>query len=219
MAKAVDDIPASANPLKRFHVSQTADQLPDVRIRNAIYREELERQIQEKRDRERRQREFEAEEEERLEKRIQAEREKVRREMMEETERRKLQVTEDRGSSSITIIRSGQEETRRRQAVIAKRLEEIQQAAQRKKQEEAEKRKRYYLEHLYNPTSRSTSITEYYRTRPWNSRDYVHQALNLSLEEIYRNAPLHLLADVYKKLEYEKAKMREIIRSRIANED
>ncbi|CAG7833834.1 unnamed protein product [Allacma fusca] len=203
MAKAVDDIPASANPLKRFHVSQTADQLPDVRIRNAIYREELERQIQEKRDRERRQREFEAEEEERLEKRIQAEREKVRREMMEETERRKLQ----------------QEETRRRQAVIAKRLEEIQQAAQRKKQEEAEKRKRYYLEHLYNPTSRSTSITEYYRTRPWNSRDYVHQALNLSLEEIYRNAPLHLLADVYKKLEYEKAKMREIIRSRIANED
>jgi len=40
--------------------------------------------------------------------------------------------------------------------------------------------------------------------------------LRLSLEEIYRTAPLYQLADVYRKLEVEKLKLREIIRQRIA---
>ena len=101
--------------------------------------------------------------------------------------------------------------------MIAKRLEEIKEAAERKKQAEAEKRKKFYLEHLYNNNSQRSSsyLSAYYRAKPWNSRDYVHAALDLSLEEVYKSAPLHLVADVYKKLDFEKAKIREIIRSRL----
>jgi hypothetical protein len=74
-----------------------------------------------------------------------------------------------------------------------------------------------YLDHLYNNNPhKSTALTSYYRSKPWNSRDYVHTALNLSLEDVYKNAPLHMLAEVYKQLEYEKTKMKDIIRRRIS---
>ena len=74
-------------------MSQTADQLPDIRLKQVMYRAELEKQIEEQRERERRRRELEAEEEERLEMKLRAEREKLRREWMDETESRRLKVT------------------------------------------------------------------------------------------------------------------------------
>lgn len=83
----------TANPLKRYHVSQTADQLPDIRVKQAMYRTDLEKQIEEQRERERRRRQLEAEDEERLEMKLQAERDKLRRDWMDETESRRLKVT------------------------------------------------------------------------------------------------------------------------------
>jgi hypothetical protein len=58
---------------------------------------------------------------------------------------------------------------------------------------------------------------DYYK-RPWNSRDYVHSALhsdNLVLEDVYFEAPLPMLADVYKKLDEEKKRIKDIMRQRI----
>ena len=94
---------SKANPLKRYHVSQTSRQLPDIRVRNAMYRAELERQILEKREQERKQREYELEQEQRLTRKIELEREKLRREFLEDENRRKIQVT---GSSISTISAS-----------------------------------------------------------------------------------------------------------------
>jgi len=97
-------------------------------------------------------------------------------------------------------------------------LEDIQLAEAKRRDEEAEKKKRLLLESLYYRDFRepkSTYSSHFFR-RPWNSREYVHSALRLSLEEIYRTAPLYQLADVYRKLEVEKLKLREIIRQRIA---
>jgi len=73
-------------------VSQTADQLPDFKVRNSFYRAELERQIQEKREAEKRRREREAYEEERLLMKIEADREKVRREYLDEIDKKRIAV-------------------------------------------------------------------------------------------------------------------------------
>jgi len=78
--------------LKRFHVSQTTDQLPDEKIRNAWYKSELEKQIEDKKERERKRRELESLEEERLLRKIERDREKLRREYLEEIERRNQAV-------------------------------------------------------------------------------------------------------------------------------
>jgi hypothetical protein len=78
--------------LKRYHVSQTAEQLPDLRLRNAFYRAELERQIGEKKEMERRRREREAFDEERLFRKIETDREKLRREYIDEIDKRKMLV-------------------------------------------------------------------------------------------------------------------------------
>lgn len=78
--------------LQRFHVSQTADQLPDIRKRNAYYRAELEKQIQDKREAERKRKERELLEEERLIRKIEADREKLKREYFEEIRQRELFV-------------------------------------------------------------------------------------------------------------------------------
>lgn len=67
----------------------------------------------------------------------------------------------------------------------------------------------------------STSDWDFYR-RPWNSRDYVHSALhpdNLILEDVYFEAPLPILADVYKKLDSEKKRIKDIMRQRIVQGD
>ncbi len=85
--------------LKRFHVSQTADQLPDLKIRNALYRSELEKQIAEKREEERRRRELEALEEEKLLRKIELDRERLRREYLQEVEKRTNTVTTTTGPS------------------------------------------------------------------------------------------------------------------------
>ena len=74
-------------------MSQTADQLPDLKVRNALYRSELEKQIHDKREEDRRRREFEALEEAKLLRKIELEREKLRREYLEEVERRTQTVT------------------------------------------------------------------------------------------------------------------------------
>lgn len=67
----------------------------------------------------------------------------------------------------------------------------------------------------------SNSDWDFYK-RPWNSRDYVHSALhpdNLILEDVYFEAPLPLLADVYKKLDSEKKRIKDIMRQRIVQGD
>ena len=74
--------------LPRQHITQTSDQLPDIKFRTRVYRTELERQIEEKKERERKRRELEAYEEEKLTRKIEMERAKLRREYLDEINQR-----------------------------------------------------------------------------------------------------------------------------------
>ena len=123
---------------------------------------------------------------------------------------------------------SQQDEARRRQQAVAKRLEELQIEEAKRRDEEAAKRKRLLLETLYQKefSEPKSAFSSYYFRQPWNSREYIYGdyqphnnnrlKLSLSLEEIYTTAPLHQLAEVYRNLEQEKLKLKEIMRRRIA---
>jgi len=116
-----------------------------------------------------------------------------------------------------------EQERRRQQLIIDKRIKEIKEAVERRKAEEYERRRqRILLNKMYGvPYSSGTEITKYYNVseyqKPWNSRDYVHSAIqpDLILEDIYFDTPLPVLADVYKKLDLEKRRIKEIMRQRI----
>lgn len=97
----------SPSNLPRFHVSQTADQLPDIRKRNAFYRAELEKQIQDKKEAERKRKEREVLEEERLLRKIEADREKLKLEYYEEIRQRELMVIKNDIKISPRFYRCG----------------------------------------------------------------------------------------------------------------
>lgn len=127
--------------------------------------------------------------------------------------------------------RKRDEELRRRQEAAAKRIADLEVAMERKRLEEEEKKKQAALERFYYWDAAQRA--EWYKNNYWNSRDYVSSALDLpiartvltrtgagyylsgTLDDMYYAAPLPVLADVYRRLVYEKTKIKEVIRERI----
>lgn len=140
--------------------------------------------------------------------------------------------------------RKREDEIRKRQQAAAKRMAELEEAMERKRLEELEKRKQAALERFYYWDSPIVK-GDYYRSG-WNSRDYVNSALGIegavvggggagvvaggrrnenysmnmnsasSLDDLYYNAPLSTLAEVYRRLVYEKSRIKEVIKERIS---
>ncbi|CAL8109681.1 unnamed protein product [Orchesella dallaii] len=222
--------------MQRFHVSQTADQLPDIRKRNAYYRAELERQIQDKKEAERKRKERDAFEEERLLRKIETDREKLKREYLEEIRQKELLQEEAIRRQQIIARkleeiqeaeeRKREDEIRKRQQAAAKRIADLEEAMEKKRLEEIEKRKQAFNRLYYWDPARHDYIKNGY----WNSRDYVNSAIgggtsgaltkvgyHNSMDDIYYAAPLPILADVYRKLVVEKSRIKEIIKERISD--
>jgi len=138
-----------------------------------------------------------------------------------------------------------EEIARKKYIEMTKRLEEIhQKLAEKKKEEDSNRRKKLLMDHLcYRETRTNSPIYQsspmlgpnssnfpgpLIRTfnnsdntslpplsKPWNSRDYVESSLRLSLEDLYSQTPVSTLAEVYRKLNLEKGRLKEIIRNRI----
>lgn len=111
-------------------------------------------------------------------------------------------------------------------------MQELEEAMEKKRADEIEKRRQAAWER-YNYWD---SGRELFRSG-WNSRDYVNSALGIegavgggvvsrrksesyysgSLEDIYYSAPLSVLAEVYRKLVFEKTRIKDIIKERISD--
>lgn len=101
----------------------------------------------------------------------------------------------------------------------------MEEALEKKRLEEAGKKKQLAaLEKYYywDPVAR-----DYFRNGYWNSRDYVNSALRIdsgdrdrnyvsgTLDDIYFAAPMPVLADVYRRLVYEKTRIKDVMKERI----
>lgn len=141
--------------------------------------------------------------------------------------------------------RKREEEIRKRQQAAAKRMAELEEAMERKRLEELEKRKQAALERFYywdSPIVKGDYYRSGWNSRDYvnsalgiegavvgvgggggyvaggrrNENYSVNVNLASSLEDLYYTAPLSTLAEVYRRLVFEKSRIKEVIKERIS---